>query len=130
MKDRNSVLAKFQSEEQKFLSNDGDCFGIYQLRMSDELRHLYFMGMDYLRKSGDFPRKQNYDFIYYSKFEDGMNLEKIYEIFNIYRPDDFVGHSLSVSDIVVLHIDGSNTAYYVDTIGFVKLDWLSSWKEL
>lgn len=130
MIDRKKVLSRFQSEEEKFLASDTDSFGIYQLKVSDELRHLYFAGMDRLRAGGDFPRKKNYEFIYYGKLDEGMSLEKIYEIFNIYRPGDFVGHSLSVSDIVVIHKDGTNTAYYVDTVGFVKLDWLSSWKDL
>ena len=127
---RNRILAKFQSEEKQFLNNECDCFGIYQLKVSDKLRHLHFVSMDYLRKGGDLPRKQNFDFIYYDKLNDNMDLDMIYEIFNLYRPDLFMGHSLSVSDIVVLHKNGTNTAFYVDNVGFVNLDWLSSWKEL
>ncbi len=127
---RNRMLTKYQSEEKQFLSNEYDCFGIYQLKVSDELRHLHFVGMEYLRKGGDFPRKRNYEFIFYDKLKSGMDLDKIFEILNLYRPESFVGHSLSVSDIVVLHKNGTNTAYYVDIVGFVKLDWLSSWKNL
>lgn len=59
-----------------------------------------------------------YDKVYDAELTEDMSLEDIFRIFNIDHPDDFKGHSLSVSDIVVLEQSGKKTAYYVEPIGF------------
>lgn len=63
----------------------------------------------------------NYELVYTAELAAGTSLEDIYTRFNINHPHDFKGHSLSVSDIVVLHQNGQDTAYYVDSIGFKEL---------
>ena len=40
---------------------------------------------------------------------------------NIDHPKDFKGHSLSVSDVVVLHQNGQDTAHYVDSFGYKEV---------
>ncbi|MCM1236622.1 MAG: YodL domain-containing protein, partial [Ruminococcus flavefaciens] len=62
--------------------------------------------------------KENYELAYAAELEEGMSLDDIYTKFNIDRPADFTGHSLSVSDVVVLHQDGKNTSHYVDAVGY------------
>ena len=95
-----------------------DAFSIYQLKGGDETRNLRFEPYDRLQAAGLCVNPANYEHIYTAPLENGMTLESIYERFNIDRPDDFKGHSLSVSDIVVLHQNGQDTAHYVDSIGY------------
>ena len=76
------------------------------------------MAMDYLEMKGITVAKENYELVYTGELKEGMNLEDIYTKFNIDRPADFTGHSLSVSDVVVLHQDGKNTSHYVDAMGY------------
>lgn len=76
------------------------------------------MGMDYLESKGIAVTKENYDLLYTAPLEEGTSLEDIYTRFNIDRPADFRGHSLSVSDVVVLHQNGENTSHYVDSFGY------------
>ena len=51
----------------------------------------------------------------------GLPFEDIYTRFNIDHPKDFKGHSLSVSDVVVLHQNGQDTAHYVDNFGYKEV---------
>ena len=95
-----------------------DTFSIYQLKSGDETRDLRFEPYDRLQAAGLCVNPANYEHTYTAPFENGMTLESIYERFNIDRPADFKGHSLSVSDIVVLHQNGQDTAHYVDSIGY------------
>ena len=76
------------------------------------------MGMDYLESKGIAVTKENYDLLYTAPLEEGTSLEDIYTRFNIDRPADFRGHSLSVSDVVVLRQNGENTRHYVDSFGY------------
>ena len=61
------------------------------------------------------------DYTVMSNYHLRDNLESIYTRFNVDRPADFTGHSLSVSDIVVLHQDGKDTAHYCDRVGFTEV---------
>ena len=95
-----------------------DTFSIYQLKGGDETRDLRFEPYDRLQAAGLCVNPANYEHTYSAPLETGMTLESIYERFNIDHPADFKGHSLSVSDIVVLHQNGQDTAHYVDSIGY------------
>ena len=95
-----------------------DTFSIYQLKGGDETRNLRFEPYDRLQAAGLCVNPANYEHTYTAPLEKGMTLENIYERFNIDHPADFKGHSLSVSDIVVLHQNGQDTAHYVDSIGY------------
>lgn len=98
------------------------CF-IYQLK--EEAERLLFLSSDKLRIMGEIVDKNNYELVYSEEYK-GLDLKEIYTKFNISVPEDFKGHSLSVSDIVVLRRNGADWAYYVDDIGFkeVSLEFL------
>ena len=106
------------NREAQLLFGSEDRFGIYQLKDTEEARDIHFMGMDYLESKGIAVKKENYDLLYTAPLEEGTSLEDIYTRFNIDRPADFRGHSLSVSDVVVLHQNGENTSHYVDSFGY------------
>ena len=100
---------------------DPDTFNIYQLKGGDALHYHHFTGLDQLKKEGLKVEFENYEKVYSGPWTRGDKLEGIYERFNIDRPEDFTGHSLSVSDVVVLHRGGKDTSYYVDSTGFTEL---------
>ena len=106
------------NREAQLLFGGENRFGIYQLKDTEEARDIHFMGMDYLESKGIAVTKENYDLLYTAPLEEGTSLEDIYTRFNIDRPADFRGHSLSVSDVVVLHHNGENTSHYVDSFGY------------
>ena len=97
---------------------DRDSFSIYQLKRGDETRDLRFEPYDRLTAMGHAVDPANYDLIYSAPLAPGTSLEAIFTRFNIDHPKDFKGHSLSVSDVVVLHQNGQDTAHYVDSIGY------------
>ena len=97
---------------------DRDTFSIYQLKRGDETRDLRFEPYDRLTAAGHTVDPANYDLIYSAPLAPGTSLEAIFTRFNIDHPKGFKGHSLSVSDVVVLHQNGQDTAHYVDSIGY------------
>ena len=97
---------------------DKDTFSIYQLKRGDETRDFRFEPYDRLVATGHTAEQTNYDLIYTAELAPGTSLEDIYTRFNIDHPKDFKGHSLSVSDVVVLHQNGQDTAHYVDSSGY------------
>jgi hypothetical protein len=112
-----------QERINKFLDkSDTDAmYAIYQLKDDGGLWGYAFTDYDTLKKSGKKVERKNYDLIYAAPHND-ENLEEIYTRFNINHPSDFRGHSLSVSDVVVLKDnDGQYTAYYTDSFGFKPL---------
>lgn len=109
------------SREAQFLYGNESRFGIYQLKDTEETRDIRFMNMDYLEKEGIPVSRENYTLVYTGELTEGMSLEDIYTKFNIDHPADFTGHSLSVSDVVVLHQDGENTSHYVDSVGYREI---------
>ena len=109
------------SPEMRLLYGNESRFGIYQLKDAEETRDIRFMAMDYLEMKGIPVSKENYTLVYTGELKEGMSLEDIYTRFNIDRPADFTGHSLSVSDVVVLHQDGENTSHYVDSVGYREI---------
>ena len=121
------------NKEAQLLYGSSDKYGIYQLKHNPELDHLRFEGTESLKRMGitknnfDAIKPENYELIYVGELSElqeqtqGETLEVIYEKFNIDHPEDYRGHSLSVSDIVVLHQNGENSAYFVDSFGFTRL---------
>ena len=96
-------------------------FGIYQLKSTEETRDFRYMAMDYLEMKGIPVSKENYELVYTGELKEGMSIDDIFTKFNIDHPADFTGHSLSVSDVVVLHQDGENTSHYVDSVGYREI---------
>jgi antirestriction protein ArdC len=115
---KEELAAGAPEKEMHLLYGKGDAFGIYQLKDGDGMRDYYFEPYNRLQAAGLSVEAANYDLIYTAELTPGTSLEDIYTRFNIDHPKDFKGHSLSVSDIVVLHQNGENTAHYVDSIGY------------
>lgn len=98
-----------------------DTFSIYQLKSGNETLDYRFEPLDAIRSNGLSVKPENYELVYTAPLTEKDSLESIYTRFNIDRPADFKGHSLSVSDIVVLHRDGKDTAHYCDRFGFSQV---------
>ena len=98
-----------------------DSFSIYQLRGGDETLDYRFEPLDSIHRNGLSVDPANYEMVYTAPLTERDSLESIYTRFNVDRPADFHGHSLSVSDIVVLHQDGKDTAHYCDRFGFSQV---------
>ena len=99
----------------------GDTFSIYQLKPGDSTRDYRFEPLDTIRNNGLSVKPENYEQVYTAPLTAKDDLESIYTRFNVDRPADFTGHSLSVSDIVVLHQGGKDTAHYCDRAGFSEV---------
>lgn len=106
-------------EKGYFMENN--TYDIYQLKRNEKTDNLRFERMERLKKLGEKVDKDNYDLVYHAPLDKKDTLDSIYEKFNLYHPSDFRGHSLSVSDVVVFHKDGKDTAYYVDSYGFEEV---------
>ena len=111
--------------QKAFQQNPADSYCIYQLRRDPELAELRFMNSQYLREHGLEPAFDHYEAVYSGALpSDGSTearLDDLYMKFNTAHPQDFTGHSLSVSDIVVLRQHGAVSSHYVDSVGFVQL---------
>ena len=108
-------------KEQKLLSGSEKQFGIYQITTRDPEHDYRFMNLDFVKRHGMEVNRADYELVYIEPLTEKDTLEAIYERFNIQRPTDFTGHSLSVSDVVVLNDGKSIKACYVDSIGFAEL---------
>ena len=113
--------------EKMFLANPADAFAIYQLRHHESTHDLRFLPMSQLQAAGLTVERENYEIVYTASLHHAAGkaipelLNDTYYRFNIERPEDFYGHSLSVSDIVALKVDGVVTAHYVDRYGWQEL---------
>lgn len=96
------------------LNGEFDWYGIYQLKHNDKADNLRFMDLSFLQRNGLEVDKGNYQLEYDAPMQAGDTPSTIFQRFNIERPDDFYGHSLSVSDVVVFHKDGRNNALFVN----------------
>ena len=109
-----------KAQEQPETGRD-DTFSIYQLKDGDETRDYRFEPYDRLQAAGLAVDRANYELVYTAPLVPGTSLDDIFTRFNIDHPKDFKGHSLSVSDVVVLHQGGQDTAHYVDRGDFKQV---------
>ena len=124
-------LSKTQEKEQAAPAQEKDTFSIYQIKGGDETRDLCFEPYDRLTATGHRVDPENYALVYSAELTPGTSLEDIYTRFNIDHPKDFKGHSLSVSDVVVLHQNGQDAAHYVDSFGYKNVpEFLQEQKQL
>lgn len=116
----NARKRKAESEDsgQEISGVAGDYFEIYQLKENMENRQFYFMDLSFWQSRGVSVEHTRYDVTYTAPLDEKTTLDDIYCRFNIDRPSDFFGHSLSISDVVVLHRKGKTDSYFVDNIGF------------
>lgn len=117
-----------RTEEEKryaFLHADADTYAIFQVKQDDDIRPMAFISYAQLQKRGEMPEPDHYELTYLAPLRPFHNrdtmLEDIYRKFNLDRPEDFTGHSLSVSDIVALRTGRQVSFHYVDTVGFAEL---------
>ena len=128
--DVKQLYAKAQETAQT-AGQDKDTFSIYQIKGGDETRDFRFEPYDRLQATGNVVDKANYELVYSAPLAPETSLEDIYTRFNIDHPKDFKGHSLSVSDVVVLHQDGQDAAHFVDSVGFREVpEFLQEQKQL
>ncbi|MDO4650015.1 MAG: YodL domain-containing protein [Eubacteriales bacterium] len=119
-------IAKEKATDRSEEKGNSISYRLYQLRENLESKvPLHFMDMRYLQSRGLAVEGQNYALVYSGNTGKGNSteevLESLYERFNLHHPDDFRGHSLSVSDVIVLHEEGRDQAYYVDSFGFQQV---------
>ena len=128
--DVKQLYAKAQETAQT-AGQDKDTFSIYQIKGGDETRDFRFEPYDRLQAAGNVVDRANYELVYSAPLAPETSLEDIYTRFNIDHPKDFKGHSLSVSDVVVLHQNGQDTAHYVDSFGYKNVpEFLQEQKQL
>ncbi|NSE85100.1 LPD28 domain-containing protein [Coprococcus comes] len=113
-----------QEREQAFLSQNRDCFAIYQVS-SDDPQNVRFMNLDWLKSHDISIDRSNYDLIYTAPLRESgtvpEQLEKLYQQFNLEKPVDFHSPSMSVSDIVAIKQDGKVSCHYCDSVGFTQI---------
>lgn len=118
-------LQQPEEKMQAFLDSATDAYAILQLKAGDAARDREFMSYSYLQRKGMEPEIDHYEVVYASALPAHHNqtelLEGLYQKFNIDHPSDFTGHSLSVSDIVALRVNGVVSSHYVDSFGFKEL---------
>lgn len=107
--------------EDLFFNSNRDSYAIYQIKDDSKGREYLFMGSEYLKKQGISAEYDDYQMVYSDVLGEDETLDSLYEKFNIRRPLDFKGHSLSVSDVVALKKDGEISAHYVDSFGYTEL---------
>lgn len=118
-------------KEANLLLGTENRYGIYQIIDGSPGREYEFMDLNFIERHGYQVKKEDYELIYSDKMLYGDTLDSLYEKFNIAHPEDYTGHSLSVSDIVVLNENGKVKAYFVDSISFRELpDFLQLEPEL
>ena len=128
--DVKQLYAKAQETAQT-AGQDKDTFSIYQIKGGDETRDFRFEPYDRLQAAGNVVDRANYELVYTAPLAPETSLEDIYTRFNIDHPKDFKGHSLSVSDVVVLHQNGQDAAHFVDSVGFRQVpEFLQEQKQL
>jgi len=118
------------TREAALLYGEGNAFGIYQLKGGDELHYHRFTPLDQMEKEGLTVDRANYELVYTAPLTERIEfltdrypaLNKIYDTFNTQHPEDFTGHSLSVSDVIVLKYNGDYSSHFVDSAGFVEID--------
>ena len=109
-------------KEANLLLGTRQTFGIYQIKDDSPGENYAFMNMSFIESHGMQIKKEDYKLVYVGELSGNMSLDDIFERFNIDRPEDFRGHSLSVSDIIVLNDGEKVTAHFVDSISFEQLD--------
>lgn len=113
----NAAMVELMKLEQE----RGNTYTIYQLKSGDDLHYIRFEPLDRLREAGSDVSASNYRRVYTAPLDASTTLGRIYERFNMNHPQDFYGHSLSISDVVVFRRDGKEHAFYCDSVGFAEL---------
>lgn len=117
-----SHVADGVKEEVSYHGTSPVTYEILQIKDGSNGEQYRFWGMNYVQETGLQVNVSDYESKYHGELKPGETLDTLYERFNIHRPEDFTGHSLSVSDVIVLESGGDKKAFYVDSFGFQKLE--------
>lgn len=112
---------KAKIKETLLLESDGNRYGIYQINSGQEERGYQFLSLEAAKEMGFTVDGKDYQMVYSERLREATTLDNLFERFNIERPNDFTGHSMSVSDVIIMNRGGRLTAYYVDSFGFTEL---------
>jgi len=122
VKDR---MAHQEEREQAFLSHKGDCFAIYQVKHTDELRDIRYEGLEWIKSIGQTVQRNNYELVYTAPLQPsdlkGDTTEQLFYRFNNEHPADYGHPSMSVSDIVAIKRNGKVSCHYCDSFGFEQI---------
>lgn len=118
---RQDELLEAVSPEINLLQGKKAEFGIYQIADGSNGEQYQFMSSDFAKEQRIPIAGNDYELVYTGSWEQKQTLDQIYERFNMDRPADFTGHSLSVSDVIVINNGEEVQAYYVDSFGFTAL---------
>lgn len=110
-----------RANESLYLSGTDNRYAIYQIAGNAKGREYAFMRMDFVTSHGMTVQGADYAYIYGGLLSENDTLDSLYQTFNINHPENYTGHSLSVSDVVVVQRNGEAKAYYVDSFGFKEL---------
>ena len=110
-----------RNNENLYLTGNGDRYAIYQIADGTKGRDYQFMSMDFITSHDMAVDAADYRFVYGGRLTEQDTLDSLYEKFNVGHPEGYTGHSLSMSDVVVLQRNGEAKAYYVDRLGFTDL---------
>ena len=114
-----------EEREQAFLDHKGDCFAIYQVKHTDELRDIRYEGLEWIKSIGQTVQRDNYDLVYTAPLAPGdlkgSVLDNLEYRFNNEHPADYRHPSMSVSDIVAIKRDGKVSCHYCDSFGFAEV---------
>ena len=114
-----------QEREQAFLNHEGDCYAIYQVKHTDELRDIRYEGLEWVKSIGRTVQRDNYDLVYTAPLTPGdlkgSVLDNLEYRFNNEHPADYRHPSMSVSDIVAIKQDGKVSCHYCDSFGFAEV---------
>lgn len=120
----NAIVRVADGVEERENSYDAErlaTYELFQIKEGGNGQAYQFMGMDFVKKNKLVVDKNDYESVYRGEIREGETLDTLYEKFNLYHPDDFTGHSMSVSDVIVIEKEHDKTAYYVDSFGFTKV---------
>lgn len=126
------VAEEFMTDSEDISSHDSDClsklfalteprYAIFQLKDDEKLRDYHFSNSKYLKNHGMYIDRENYNRVYRGRLQEKETLDDIYRRFNVDRPQDFYGHSLSVGDIISIKKDGAITTHFVDSFGYTEV---------
>ena len=114
-----------EEREQAFLSHKGDCYAIYQVKHTDELRDIRYEGLEWIKSIGRTVQRDNYDLVYTAPLAPGdlkgSVLDNLEYRFNNEHPADYRHPSMSVSDVIAIKRDGKVSYHYCDSFGFEQV---------
>lgn len=117
-----SRVADGVKEETAYYGTSPVTYEILQIKDGSNGEQYRFWGMNYVQETGLQVNVSDYESKYQGKLKPGETLDTLYERFNLHRPENFTGHSLSVSDVIVLESGGNKKAFYVDSFGFCEVE--------